>query len=640
LEATRLLLLEQENRELKERNDLLQKGLNRFERAFEHSSMGNCMIDLSLQFLIVSKSAIKMLGYTKEDLFLESILDYTHPDDVTKSKEYYDKMLSGTLDHIQYEKRFICKDKSLLWVRVNTALLKDSRNETPIHFLEHFEDITSQKVSEKLLEESESRYKLLFDSMLDGFAYHEIIVDEVGNPFDYRFLAVNPAFEKMTGLKSKDIIGKTVLEIIPDTEAMWISNYGKIALEGGKIEFEGNSLVFDKYFKVRAFSPEYKRFVSIFVDVTEQRKAENQLNERTKEIDAFFTNSLDLLCIADINGNFLRLNPEWVLTFGWTLDELQQMKFLDLVHPDDVQNTKKVIMNLKKQQLIIKFENRYRCKDDSYRWIEWKSVPCGEIVYTTARDITEKKLQEEILEKRVKERTIDLEHANRELEAFSYSVSHDLRAPLRAINGYSKLIFEEYGQFFDDEGHRLLEVIQDNTLRMGKLIDDLLGFSRLSRSSMHTATVDMDSLARSAIEEVLKITPRQNLTYNIATLPPCHGDASMLKQVWINLIANAVKFTNKTLEPKIEIYFTELDDYVVYSLKDNGIGFDMTYIQKLFGTFQRLHSIKDYEGNGVGLAIVRRIVQRHHGEVWAEGRINDGAIFYFKLPKEGVRDDL
>jgi light-regulated signal transduction histidine kinase (bacteriophytochrome) len=230
------------------------------------------------------------------------------------------------------------------------------------------------------------------------------------------------------------------------------------------------------------------------------------------------------------------------------------------------------------------------------------------------------------------ERTAQLEAANKELESFSYSVSHDLRAPLRAIDGFSRVLAEDYGARLDGEGRRLLGVICDNVRRMGQLIDDMLAFSRLGRKSISMAAIDMRRLAEEAVRECDPGPQHSGLA--LGSLPPARGDGTMIKQVWANLVANAVKFSGKCRQPAIEIGGYENGSEIVYFVKDNGAGFDMKYYGKLFGVFQRLHSADEFPGTGIGLAIVQRVVARHGGRVWAEGKPNEGATFSFSLPKE------
>ena len=241
-------------------------------------------------------------------------------------------------------------------------------------------------------------------------------------------------------------------------------------------------------------------------------------------------------------------------------------------------------------------------------------------------------LLNETLELRVIQRTAQLVDANNELEAFSYSVSHDLRAPLRAIDGFTRILIEDYEPLFDDEGKRICSVIRENSQRMGHLIDDLLAFSRINRLAISPISVNMHELAVSAFKEIAESKALDKIIFNIDPLSSAPGDPSMLKQVWFNLLDNAIKFTSRKTNPIISVTSHTEGDMIVYCVKDNGAGFDMQYFDKLFGVFQRLHSLKEYEGTGVGLAIVQRIIHKHGGRVWAKGHIDQGAAFYFSLP--------
>lgn len=239
------------------------------------------------------------------------------------------------------------------------------------------------------------------------------------------------------------------------------------------------------------------------------------------------------------------------------------------------------------------------------------------------------------LERRVDARTAQLEAANKELESFSYSVSHDLRAPVRAIVAFSRMLAEDHAQHLDTEAQRLLGIVQGEAHRMGDLIDDLLAFSRMGRQAIQAVEIDMTRLARTTYEGLAAQQPVDNVDFQLAALPRARGDRSLLEQVWVNLIANALKFSSKQSRPHIEVSSITDGAEHVYFVRDNGVGFDARYQSKLFGVFQRLHDASEFPGTGVGLALVQRVVTRHGGRVWADSKPNEGATFYFTLPKEG-----
>jgi two-component system sensor kinase len=236
------------------------------------------------------------------------------------------------------------------------------------------------------------------------------------------------------------------------------------------------------------------------------------------------------------------------------------------------------------------------------------------------------------MNEKLKKRTEKLEDANDELEAFAYSVSHDLRVPLRAIDGFSRIVMEDYEDKLDDEGKRLLNIIRENTHRMGQLIDDILLLSRASRQEMKFTEINMDELVKRVFEEQKLSFQAQDVHLEVKSLPPTYGDRALLQQVLNNLISNSIKFTEPKDERTIEVGSKDGKNETIYYVKDNGVGFDMKYNAKLFGLFQRLHGTNEFEGTGVGLSIVQRVIRRHGGTVWGEGELNEGATFHFSIP--------
>jgi len=242
----------------------------------------------------------------------------------------------------------------------------------------------------------------------------------------------------------------------------------------------------------------------------------------------------------------------------------------------------------------------------------------------------------EVERARSEQAKVMLESVNRELEAFSYSVSHDLRAPLRAISGFAHAVVEDYAPRLDEDGKRYLGLIQENAHKMGQLIDDLLAFSRLGRQQMTLTQIDMEALAGTVFNELAAQVPERAIEFVGRHAPHVRADHALIQQVLVNLISNAIKFTRRREKAVVEFGYRPDANGGAYYVKDNGVGFDMRYVGKLFGVFQRLHAVSEFEGTGVGLALVNRIITRHGGRVWAEGEVDRGATFYFSLPKEEV----
>jgi len=298
-----------------------------------------------------------------------------------------------------------------------------------------------------------------------------------------------------------------------------------------------------------------------------------------------------------------------------------------------------IMANMQKEEsrlLQIRTDDLTRINVLTKNIIIWGSI-IGFFFYLLVNYIISKFVIGEMVQKPLLEREqralAEALKANKEMEAFSYSVSHDLRAPLRAIDGFTQILVEDNAEKLDDEGKRVASIIRASTVKMGKLIDDLLSFSHLGRQEIKKNQVDMKSLVNNIYIELKKNTPDKNIEFVLNDIPNAMADKDMMSVVWTNLISNAIKFTSKKDKPKIEIGGKVDNNIITYYVKDNGAGFDMKYIDKLFGVFQRLCSTDDFEGTGVGLANVKRVIERHGGKVWAEGKVDEGATFYFNLPK-------
>jgi PAS domain S-box-containing protein len=317
---------------------------------------------------------------------------------------------------------------------------------------------------------------------------------------------------------------------------------------------------------------------------------------------------------------------------------------LGFIHPDDRKKIQQRVRKLSEEHKPLSFiEHRIVRLDGSTIDVEMAAAPLTfegkPAAQVILHDITERKRSEEEihrlnleLEQRVIARTAELETANKELEAFSYSVSHDLRAPLRHIEGFVEILRGTKAESLDEEGQRHLQTIADSSRQMGKLIDDLLSFSRTTRVELRKIEVCLNDIVQNVLHEMEPDQKNRKIEWKIGKLPEVEGDPALLQQVVYNLLSNALKYTRTRPGARIEINSKRMDNEIVVFVSDNGVGFDPRYAQKLFGVFQRLHRASEFEGTGIGLANVRRIIARHGGRTWAESEVDQGATFYFSLP--------
>ena len=468
----------------------------------------------------------------------------------------------------------------------------------------------------------------------------------------------NNGAEKIFGYSDGEMIGTSIMRLIPadrqDEEEQILSRIRRgesvehfetvrVCKDGSRLDVSVTvSPIKDGRGKIVGAS-------KVARDITERKKTESALEESESRLRLVLQAAQIGHWEIDPVTRSARCSDLNFGIFGYAepFPEWSVQKFFSHLHPDDRERVKGIVQNGLATQQDWRFESRIIRQDQAVRWISAQARFFQNIgghpllVLGICEDITGRKQSEEKirqlnaeLEQRVKERTAQLEAANKELEAFSFSVSHDLRAPLRAVNGFADIVLEDYGSLLPEDGRRNLERIRNGGLRMGQLIDDLLAFSRLSRQSMKRQEVNSARLVQIVLDESQSQREGRQIELNAGNLPVCHGDPALLKQVWVNLIYNAIKYTRGREPSVIEIGCIRKENENVYFVKDNGAGFDMKYADKLFGVFQRLHRADQFEGTGVGLAIVQRIVNRHGGRAWAEAEVNRGATFYFTLERE------
>jgi PAS domain S-box-containing protein len=373
-------------------------------------------------------------------------------------------------------------------------------------------------------------------------------------------------------------------------------------------------------------------------------RAEETLRESEERYRSLVLATSQIVWSTDTQGQVAEPIPRWQEYTGQTTEEILEGGWAKALHPDDVEHAARAWSRAIAQKTFYVVEYRVRGRDGTYRHFEARGAPVlnpdGSVRewVEACTDITERKRAEEEvrklneqLEQRVAERTAQLQASNQELEAFTYSVSHDLRAPLRHIDGFSKLLSEEHAAALPPEAKEYVSIIRESVLQMGTLIDDLLNLARVGRKQLSMQVTGLNSLVKEAIEDLKRANPKRVIDWRIQTLPFVECDPALMKQVFANLLSNAVKFTRPRKPAVIEVGATHQDGRPVVFVRDNGVGFSMKYADKLFGVFQRLHRTEDFEGTGVGLATVQRIIHKHGGRVWAEAELDRGATFYFTL---------
>ncbi|MGD8782479.1 MAG: PAS domain S-box protein [Ignavibacteria bacterium] len=504
-------------------------------------------------------------------------------------------------------------------------------------------EITKAKVSvllqlqmqrKELLEKNQTleKYALLIDNSADI----KCIID----PRTFKFNEVNRAINT--------ILGYTIDEIKDTSLMLYLTEESKTKVQKlsstSKNRFSFETRIYSKNRKIKwlQWNVVFKDRIwfANARDITEVKEVE----EIRKHLTAVVKQSEDAVYLHDPEGQIISWNDGAEKIYGFSEEEALKMHIWNIVPGHLMKETQEAINNILKGKRVRSAETKRITKFGKIIDVLFSATVITDSdrrlksVAITERDITkQKKADEEIkqLNYNLKRNVAQLEETNKELESFSYSVSHDLRAPLRAINGFTRIIMNKHSAEFNEELSRLFGIVENSSVKMGELIDDLLSFSRLGRSLISKSDVNFYSLVEEILDEI-EIEKKYKININLNSSLNLSVDRSMLKQVFINLISNAIKYSRKKENPVIEINSEEKDNEYIFFVKDNGAGFNMDYVDKLFGVFQRLHSEDEYEGTGVGLSIVHKIITKHLGKVWATGEVGKGATFYFSLPKDNI----
>lgn len=500
-----------------------------------------------------------------------------------------------------------------------------------------------QRVLERTeqLNASEAKYRQLFQNNPMPLWVLDITT--------WKFLDVNEAAVAHYGYSREEFLSMTSLELRPEEERQRYLDL-KVKTTGTKNtgiwkhrKKDGSIIHSEVIVHHIEFEGKPARLV-LSNDVTEKINVLRKLQVSEARFRRVFDSKMTGFLFWDASGTITEANDFFLEMVGYTRSDLEEGRMhLDKMTPPEYARAQQHALDqIKANGVCEPFEKEYFRKDGSRLPVMIGAADISDSESVTGvscvMDISERKqMEQEILqlnrdlEDRINERTRTLQEVNNELESFTYSVSHDLRAPLRAIHGYSQMLHEDYLPKFDQEGIRLLNAIKFNATRMGKLVDELLSFSRMGKRPLAQTETDMTALVKEVIKDLSDERAENRINFVVGDLSVARVDRALLRQVFENLVGNAIKYSSKKEQSEIEIGVTDVNGERTWFVKDNGAGFDMAYYKKLFGVFQRLHEQQEFEGTGVGLAIVQRVIHRHGGKIWAESKVGEGAVFYFTL---------
>ncbi|MDD2914012.1 MAG: PAS domain-containing protein [Gallionella sp.] len=639
--------------ESKAAKDTLREKEERLALATVNNGVGIWDWNLQTQQLIWDDSMYALYHIRREDFSgtEEAWRASLHPDDLNRGDKEVADAIAGKKP-FETEFRVVWPNGEIRHIKAVAKVFRDAQG-TPLRMLGINMDVSERRKAEMELRRSErglseaQRIAHLGNWELDLTSNMLIWSDEIYRIFEIdpeKFGASYDAFLNAIHPDDRELVNNAYSESVKSKIPYDIVH--RLLMQDGRVKY-----VNEKCETHYGEDGKPLRSVGTVHDITERKKIEMELRELNNDFVTLLDNTGDFIYFKDKDSRIRFCSQTLANITGHS-------SWHDMIGKHDLEifpaDTAKIYYE---EELPVFREGKpllnktvpYYDEQGRPGWVntnKWpvfgddKKTVVG--IFGISRDITElKEAEDEInelnrdLERRVVERTAELEAANNELEAFSYSVSHDLRTPLRAIDGFSRILLDDYTDKLDDEGKRLLNVVRNNTERMSQLIDDILRFSRIGRAEISFAEVDMFGLVRDVLDELGTLIAGRKIQINFGELPKAMGDRAMLHQVIENLLNNAIKFTGKKDEARIDIGGRIDGDRAVYSVRDNGAGFDMQYADKLFGVFQRLHAVNEFEGTGIGLAIVKRIVSRHGGRVWAEGKVNEGATIYFALPIKG-----
>ncbi|MCB1775842.1 MAG: PAS domain S-box protein, partial [Candidatus Competibacteraceae bacterium] len=602
-------------------------------------------VDRGGRFLFVSSSYCELFGKTEDELLGKTFLPLVHEEDRGVTLMAMEALTRPP--HTCYLEQRAITAHGRRWLGWADKATLDEKGDIA-SIIGVGRDINERKQVEYALRESEDRFRTLFTTMTEGMALHEALYDTRGQVVDYRILQVNPAFERQTGLVGQTVVGRCATEVYGVSPAPYLAIYAKVVETGQPITFESYFAKFKRHFRISAYAPRLGWFAAVFEDITQRKQVEAALQESEERFRRAIQDAPFPIAIHTEDGEFLIINRTWFKITGYTPDEIPTIAdWAERAYGERQHQVRKGIDRLYAlDRPVVEGEFVITCKEGRQRVWEFSTSPLSRTadgrrtVISMAVDITERKQAEEEvlrlnreLEGRVRERTIQLEAANKELETFAYSVSHDLKAPLRGIDGYSRLLLDDYASQLDEEGQLFIHNIQRGAEQMNALIDGLLAYSRVEQRPLYRDVLDITRSVECIVAERAEEIAARSATVRI-DLPSltAHGDPEGLMQVLRNLLDNALKFARPGVPLEIEIGGQAQKIAIQLWVKDNGIGLDPQFHDRIFEIFQRLQRVEDYPGTGIGLAIARKAIQRMNGRIWVESAQGQGATFFLELP--------
>ena len=599
------------------------------------NSSDDAILSKTLEGIITSwnHGAEKIFGYGSSEIVGKHISILIPPALINEEYEITGKIKNGeTIDH--YETTRIRKDGKKINVSLTISPIKDDSGNI-IGASKISRDVTKEKEAEEKLATSEMRFRSLIENSAEGISLADANSNNIYS---------SPAAKKIMGeLPINNAISRTHPDDLEAIKKVWVEileNPGKpIPYQGRFLHADGHYIWLEVILTNLLLIKGVNAIVTNFRDITKRKQTEDNLI-KSEKIYKTIASSIpgSVICLLDPDYRYLLIEGDMLENLGYAKNEMLGNKAADILDPEVFARAEPRFKNVLSggSDTIEYTINGY---DIVSRYVPLKDDKDNVYaIMTVAIDVTKlKDAQRNIvelnrgLEEKIIQRTAQLQAVNKELESFTYSVSHDLRAPLRIIDGFGQILLEDYINKLDEDGQQHIEVIVKNARKMGRLIDDLLNFSKSGKAEMRMADVNMNELVGEATQLLTASGIRIPAQFIVHPLTKAKGDNNLLRQVWENLVSNAIKYSGTQKDPAIEIGMLADQALPTYYIKDNGAGFDMKYADKLFGVFQRLHKAEEFSGTGVGLALVQRIIFRHGGSIWAEARQNEGATFYFTL---------